>query len=133
MNRDETAHELSFNIIEAMFHQFIARNKYYFNVYTFIGQQINKRSFENWNTVQAQPGHHSKDDSLFFDIVEMKEMYDILIQDYIKVRWIDFYPQDDTGDDSDLQILSSHCIGMIDWCDEEYKFCPTDINLSPGE
>ena len=29
MNRDETAHELSFNIIKAMFHQFIERNRYY--------------------------------------------------------------------------------------------------------
>ena len=43
MNGDKRAHELSFNIIEAMFHHFIAQNSYYFNVYTLIGQQINKR------------------------------------------------------------------------------------------
>ena len=38
MNRDRTAHELSFNIIEAMFHQLLSRNRYYFNVHTFISQ-----------------------------------------------------------------------------------------------
>ena len=37
MNRDETAHKLSFNIIEELFHHFIARNWYYFNVHAFIG------------------------------------------------------------------------------------------------
>ena len=47
MNKDETAHELSFNIIEAMFHQFINQNKYYFDVHTFIGQQINTMSLED--------------------------------------------------------------------------------------
>ena len=61
-------------------------------------------------------------------------MNDIPIHDYIKTRWIDIYPQDDTGDDSDLQLLcSSHHIYMIDWCDVEYKFWPTDISLSPAE
>ena len=134
MNRDETAHELSFNIIKAMFHQFIGQNRYYFNVHTFIDQQINKRSFEDWKLCRHNHGHHGKDDSLISDIVEIMEMKDILIQDYIKTRWIDLYPQDDTGDDSDLQLLhSSHQICMIDWCDEENNFWPTDINLSPAE
>ena len=39
---DDIAHDLSFTIIEAMFHHFIARNKYYFDDHTFIGQQVNK-------------------------------------------------------------------------------------------
>ena len=61
-------------------------------------------------------------------------MNDILIYDYIKTRWIDLYPQDDTGDASDLQLLcSSLHIFMIDWCDEEFNFWPTDISLSPAE
>ena len=61
-------------------------------------------------------------------------MKDILIQDFGKTRWIDLYPQDDTEDNSDLQLLcSSHHICMIDWCDDEYNFWPTDINLSPAE
>ena len=59
-------------------------------------------------------------------------MKNILIHDYIKARFIDLNPQDDTGDDSDLHLLcSSHHISMIDWCDEEYNFFPIDINLSP--
>ena len=48
-------------------------------------------------------------------------MNDIPIHDYIKTRWIDIYPQDDTRDDSDLQLLcSSLLIFLIDWCDEEF-------------
>ena len=39
MNRDEVAHELSFNIIKATFHHFINRNRYYFNAHSLIGQQ----------------------------------------------------------------------------------------------
>ena len=34
INRDDAAHELSYYIIEAMFHHFIERNRYYFAVYT---------------------------------------------------------------------------------------------------
>ena len=86
MNRDEAAHELSFNIIEAIFHQFIARNRYYFNLHTFIGQQINKRSFQDWKLCRHNHGHHGKDGSSISDIVEMMEMKDIPIQDYIKTR-----------------------------------------------
>ena len=111
-----------------MFHQFIARNRYYFNVHIFIGQQINKRSFEDWKLCRHNHRHHGKYDSLIFDIVEMMEMYDIPIHDYIKARWIDLYPHDDTGDDSDLHLLcSSHHICKIDWCDEEYNFWPTEV------
>ena len=46
MNMDETAHELSFNIIKAMFHHFITRNRYYFDVHTFFGQNMNEMSLE---------------------------------------------------------------------------------------
>ena len=43
-------------------------------------------------------------------------------------------PQEDTGDDSELQLLCfSHCICMIDWCDEEYHVWPTNIILSSAE
>ena len=53
------------------------------------------------------------------------EMYKIPFHDYIKINWIDLYPQNDTGYNSDLQLLCSTChICMIDWCDEEYDFCP---------
>ena len=79
-------------------------------------------------------GYHGKVDSLISDIVEKKEMKDILFHDYIETRWIDLYPQDDTGFDSDLQLLCSCLyICMIDWCDEEYNFWQTDINISPAE
>ena len=70
MKRDETAHELFFNIIEAMFHQFIARNRYYFNIHTFIGQQINQGSFEDWKLCRHNHRHHIKYDSLISDTWE---------------------------------------------------------------
>ena len=61
-------------------------------------------------------------------------MYDIPSKDYIKARWMDLYPQDDTGDDSNLQLSCSNChICMIDWCDKENIFWLTDINLSLAE
>ena len=66
--------------------------------------------------------------------MKMMEMKDILIEHYLKTRWIDLYPQDDIGVASDLQLLCSSChICMIERCDEECTFCPTDINLSPTE
>ena len=102
MTRDETAHELSFNIIKAIFHRFIVRNRYYFNVHTFSGQQIHKRSLENWKLCRHNNGHHGENDGSISDIVEMIEVNNVPIQDYIKTRWIDLYPQGDTGDDSDL-------------------------------
>ena len=106
-----------------MLHQFIARNRYYFNVHTFVGQQINKRLFEDWKLSRHNHGHHGEDDSLMSDFVEMMEMYDILIHDNIKTRYIDLYPQDDIGDVSDLQLLySSLLIYMIDGHDEEDTF-----------
>ena len=64
----------------------------------------------------------------------MMEMKDIPNHDYIKARWIDLYPQNDTVNDSDLQLLCfSCCICMIDWCDEKYNFWPINIYLSPAE
>ena len=89
MIRGETAHELSFNIIKAMVHQFIARKRYYFDVHTFIGQQINKRSLKDWKLCRHNHGNHGKADSLISEFVKMMEMKDILIHDYIKARWID--------------------------------------------
>ena len=112
MNRDETSHEVSFNIIVAMFHHFIAQNIYYFNVCTFIVQQ----TLEDWKLCRHNHGHHGTASSLISEIVEMKEMNDISIHDCIKTRWTDLYPQDDTEDDSDLHLLySSLHICMIDW------------------
>ena len=90
---------------------------------TFIGQQINKRSMMDWKLCRQNHRHHGKADSLISHILEMKEMNDIPIHNYIKTRCIYLYPQDDTGDDSDLQLLcSSLHICMIDWCDGESKF-----------
>ena len=40
MNRDESAQQLYPDLIEAVLYHFITKNKYYFDVYTFIGQQI---------------------------------------------------------------------------------------------
>ena len=61
-------------------------------------------------------------------------MNGILIHDYTNSRWIDLYPQDDTVDDSDLKLLCfSHHICIIEQCDEEYNFWPTNITLSPAE
>ena len=79
MNRDETA-----NIIKAMFHQFIAQNRYYFNVHTDIGQQMNKRSLEDWKLCRHNHWQYGNAVSSISDIVEMKEMDDILINNYIK-------------------------------------------------
>ena len=101
MNRDEKANELSLNIIKGMFHQFIARIRYHFNVDTFIGQQINNRSLEDWKLCRYDHGHHGKDYSSI-SILEMKEINNIPILGYIKTRWTDLYPQDDKEVDSDL-------------------------------
>ena len=61
----------------------------------------------------------------------MKKIDAIMVHDYVKTRWIDWYQQHDTGDDSDLQLLcSSILMCMVDWCDDKYDFFPTDI-LSP--
>ena len=55
-------------------------------------------------------------DSLISDIEEMKKMKDIPIHDYTKKRCIDLYPQNNTGNDSDLQVLCSNLhTCMIDW------------------
>ena len=42
MNQDEAAHERFYDIIEAIFHFFIVRNKYYFAVHTFMSQGMDK-------------------------------------------------------------------------------------------
>ena len=60
---------------------------------------------------------------VIFDIVEMREMDDILVQECMKTRWMDLYPQDDTGNDSDLQLLwSSLHVCMNNWCDDKNIF-----------
>ena len=123
MDQDEMTHELSFIIIEAIFHHLIARNKYYFNVHTIIDQQINKTSLDELRLV---------DTAMY--IMEIKKINDISDQGCIMIRWIDLYPHDSIGDNSDFQLLcSSLHICMVDWCDEEYNFWPTAISLSPGE
>ena len=80
-NEDEAAYEWSFSITEAMFHHFIAKNKYCFNIHTFIDQQINEQSLEDWKLSRHNHGHHDKAD---------------------KSICIHLYPQDDTGNDSDI-------------------------------
>ena len=94
---DETAHDLSFNIIESMLHQLIVSYRYVFNIYTFICQQINKLSEEDQKLCRHNNGHHGKGDSLIFEIVEIKEMNDVSIHDCMKMRWIDLYPQEHWG------------------------------------
>ena len=134
MNGVERAHESFFNIIEAIFHQFITKNRSYFNNHTFIDHQINKRSLKDWKLCRHNHGHHGKYDNSISDIVDMMEMNDIPIHYYKKTRGVDLCPQDDTGDDSDLHLLcSSLHICMIDWCDEKFNFWPTNISLSPAE
>ena len=77
--------------------------------------KINKSSLEDWKLCSHNKGCPGKADSVISDIVEMKEMDDISIDCHIKTRWVDLYPQNDTRDDSDLQLLcfSLH-ICMID-------------------
>ena len=87
MNRDETAHELSSSINEAMFHQFIARTRYYFNVHTFISEQIKKISLEDWTLCRHNHGYHGKADGSISDTVEMMEMKNIPSHDYIKTKF----------------------------------------------
>ena len=67
-----------------MFHQFIARNRNYFDVHTFFGQPINKRSFEDWKLCRHNYQYHHKDDNLLPDILEMTEMKDVPTQHYMK-------------------------------------------------
>ena len=120
MSRDVTAEELSFIIIEAMFHQFITKNKYYLNVNTFVGQQINKRSLGDWKLCRYNHGHHDNVDSLISVTVIMKKKDEI---DHIKKRWVDLYLQNDTRDDLIPQLsCSSLHINMIFWCDDEFSF-----------
>ena len=61
-------------------------------------------------------------------------MNDIPIHDYITIWWIDLFPHDDTGDNSDLLLLcSSLHICVFDWCNEDFSFWPTDITILPAE
>ena len=56
-------------------------------------------------------GHDDQSDTSISDIVEVKEMDEIVIHDHIKTRWINLYPLYDNEDGSDLQLLCSHlCI-----------------------
>ena len=74
------------------------------------------RSLKYWNLCRLNCGHHGKADTSISDIVEMKEMNDIVVHDHIKTRWLDLYPQYDSVDDSGLQHLhSSLHICRIDW------------------
>ena len=82
------AYELLIAIIEEKFHQFIARNRYYFDVHTFIGQQINEVSFEDGKLCRLNHGFHGEEDTSISDIVEIKEMDNIAVQGHIKTRWI---------------------------------------------
>ena len=66
-----------------MFHHSIARNRYYFEVHTFIGQQIHKMSVEDWKCYMHNHGHHGEADTSISDIAKMKKKYDIAIQDHI--------------------------------------------------
>ena len=70
----------------------------------FIHLFVNKSKRDLWKLCRHHHGHHGKVGSLIADIVEMKEMKDIPIHTYIETRWIDLYPQDDTVDDSGLQL-----------------------------
>ena len=72
-----------------MVHHSITRNRHYFNVHTSIGQQIDKISVEVWKLYRHNYGHHGKADTSISDIVEVKEMYDIAVQDYIRKSLID--------------------------------------------
>ena len=60
----------SFSIIKAMFHQFIVQNGHYFNIHTFIGQQINKRSLDGWKICSHNHGYYGKANSSISDIVD---------------------------------------------------------------
>ena len=80
---------------EAMFHHLFARNKYYFDAHIFIGQQMNEMSLETGSFV----------DKTMSIIIVVKKKKNEIVDNHIKTRWINLYPQDDTGDDSDLQVL----------------------------
>ena len=68
-------------------------------------------------------GHYGQPDTFISDFVEMKETYDIVVHNHIKIRWIDFYPPNDIGDDSDLQLLCSTLqICIVDWLIKSLSF-----------
>ena len=73
MNIDKTAHELSYEIIEAVFCNFIDTNRHYFAVHTFIDQQITKMSAEKWMICKYNHGYYGQSDTSVSDIVELKE------------------------------------------------------------
>ena len=61
----------------------------------FILLLVNKSKRDLWrigNCAGTNHGYHDKDDRSISDIVEMMEMENIAIQDYVKTRWIDLYP-----------------------------------------
>ena len=89
INSNETAHELSFKIIGAVVHHSITSNRHYFNVHSSICQQIDKMSVEDWKLCRHNHGYHGKADTSITDIVEVKEMYDIAVQDHTRKRLID--------------------------------------------
>ena len=68
---------------------------------------VNKLTTDYWKLCKHNHGHHSKTNSSIFVILEMKKMKEIPIHDYIKTKWIDLFPKDDTGNDSDLQLYVS--------------------------
>ena len=59
-------------------------------------------SVEDWKLCRCNHGHQGKVDTFIANIVEMKEIDNIAVHDHTKTRCINLYPQDDTGDDSDV-------------------------------
>ena len=73
---------------------------------------------DDWKLHWHNHVHHGKYDTLISDILEMMEMKEIHIHDYVKTSGIDLYSQDDMGDNSDIQlyvlvITSLWLIGVI--------------------
>ena len=111
-----------------MFHQFIVRNRYYFNLLTFIDQQINKRSWQDWKLCRHLHGHCGKDDSS----IDGNERHSDLWIDKDKVDW-SLPTRWHRGwlRSSAFMFESSHLYDWLVWW--RIYFCPTDINLLPAE
>ena len=80
-------------------------------------------SLKAWKLCRHNHKHGSKADSLISDIVVMEKKDEIVVHDHIETKQIDLYLQDDTGDDSDLQLFCSTLhICMIDWYEKNIIF-----------
>ena len=121
INRDKIVQQLSFYIIEAMLHYFIAWNKLFFALNTFITHQINKLSVEDWKLLTLKLWWWKKLMTLQLIITVRK--YGLIFIHKMMLGMTQIFS---------FYVHAFH-IFIIDWCNEKFNFWPTDISFSSGE